>query len=119
MTFDEFIGVTYHPDDTATIDIETHHCNPTGNINGGVLISIADNLSTGAAGEAYFEKTGEKKFLVGVDLHASMVANQLGGRITAHSQPIKVGRRIVVVRTEVSVLDDRLLAVVTTTHVPT
>lgn len=119
MTFDEFIGVAYQEDDVATIDIEQHHCNPTGNINGGVLISIADNLSTGAAGRAYFEKTGEEKFLVGVDLHATMVANQLGGRIAAHSLPIKVGRRIVVVRTEVTGESDKLLAVVTTTHVPT
>ena len=118
MTFDEFIGVTYHDDNVATIDIEPHHCNPTGNINGGVLISIADNLSTGAAGRGYFEKTGEEKFLVGVDLHAVMMANQLGGRIRASSQPVKVGRRIVVVRTEVTGEDDRLLAVVTTTHVP-
>ena len=119
MTFDEYIGMTYPDEDVATIDVEAHHCNPTGNINGGVLISIADNISTGTAGRAYFEKTGEEKFLVGVDLHATMVANQLGGRITANSAPIKVGRRIVVVRTEVTGDEDRLLAVVTTTHVPT
>ncbi|MEM6999398.1 MAG: PaaI family thioesterase [Pseudomonadota bacterium] len=118
MTFDEFIGVSYQDGDTATIDIQSHHCNPTGNINGGVLISIADNLSTGAAGRAYLEKTGEQKFLVGIDLHASMVANQLGGQITAQALPVKVGRRIVVVRTEVTGDNNRLLAVVTTTHVP-
>lgn len=119
MTFDEYIGMTYPEENTAVIDIEPHHCNPTGNINGGVLISIADNISTGAAGRGYLEKTGEDKFLVGVDLHVTMMANQLGGRITARAETIKVGRRIVVVRTEVTGDEDKLLAVVTTTHVPT
>src|SRR5262252_5882417 len=60
MTFDRYIGMTMDDagPDTARIVIEAHHCNPTGNINGGVIISLADNLSTGAANRAYFEKTG-------------------------------------------------------------
>lgn len=121
MTFDQYIGMTYDgngSDSIATIEIEAHHCNPTGNINGGVLISIADNLSTGAAGRAYFEKTGEERFMVGVDLHAVMLANQTGGAIRAVARPVRVGRRITVIRTEVRGDEDRLLAEVTTTHVP-
>lgn len=123
MTFDEYIGVAdYGEQDgatTAEIRILDHHCNPTGNINGGVIISLADNLSTGAANRAYFEKTGERKFLVGVDLHAVMLANQQGGTIRASSRPVRVGRRITVIRTEVRGDDGKLLAEVTTTHVPT
>ena len=123
MTFDEFIGIRYGDDPDgehfAYVDIEPHHCNPTGNINGGVFLSIADNLSTGAAGRGYFEKFGEDKFMVGVDVHAVMLANQLGGQVRAVSVPVRVGRRITVVRTEVRGDDDRLLAEVTTTHVPT
>ncbi|NJN52307.1 MAG: hotdog fold thioesterase [Gammaproteobacteria bacterium] len=93
--------------------------NPTGNINGGVLISLADNLSTGAANRAYFDKTGEQRFLVGIDLHAVMLANQQGGgTITAHAQVVRVGRRVTVIRTQVHGEGDRLLAEVTTTHVP-
>ena len=122
ITFDRYIGVQYEDTDDggyAYIDIQPHHCNPTGNINGGVIISIADNLSTGAAGHAYAEKFGEQKFMVGVDLHVVMLANQLGGRIRAVSEPVRVGRRITVVRTRVLGDGDRLLAEVTTTHVPT
>jgi len=55
-TFDAFIGMPHDPDagvaethNAARIVIEPHHCNPTGNINGGVIISLADNVSTGAA----------------------------------------------------------------------
>ena len=122
VTFDRFIGIEYEHEDLdghAFIDIEPHHCNPTGNINGGVLISIADNLSTGAAGNAYFQKYGEQKFMVGVDLHVVMLANQQGGRIRAESSIVRVGRRITVVRTQVLGEQDRLLAEVTSTHVPT
>jgi len=121
MTFDQYIGMQ-HVDAAqaaAHIRIEPHHCNPTGNVNGGVIISLADNLSTGAANRAYFEKTGERKFLVGIDLHAVLLANQRGGTITAVATPIKVGRRVTVVRTEVRGDGNRLLAEVTTTHVPT
>ncbi len=122
MTFDEFIGMVPGADvETATahLNIQAHHCNPTGNINGGVLLSMADNLSTGAANRAYFAKTGERKFMVGVDLHAVMLANQQGGMIRAVATPIRVGRRITVIRTQILGDDDRLLAEVTTTHVPT
>lgn len=125
-TFDAFIGMTFDPDidlpeshQAARIDIQPHHCNPTGNINGGVIISLADNISTGAANRAYFAKTGEQKFLVGVDLHAVMLANQQGGSIRGIARPVRVGRRITVIRTEVRGDNDRLLAEVTTTHVPT
>jgi uncharacterized protein (TIGR00369 family) len=119
MTFDRYIGMTMAGDDTATIAIEPHHLNPTGNVNGGVIISLADNLSTGTANRAYFAKTGERKFLVGVDLHAVMLANQGGGTLRAVARPVRVGRRITVVRTQVWGDGDRLLAEVTTTHVPT
>jgi uncharacterized protein (TIGR00369 family) len=122
MTFDQYIGMQ-HGDDAggevgARIMIEPHHCNPTGNINGGVIISLADNISTGAANRAYEKKTGERKFMVGVDLHAVMLANQQGGTIRGVAVPVRVGRRITVVRTQVFGDGDRLLAEVTTTHVP-
>ena len=121
-TFSQFIGMQMDDQDgpqvSARIEILPHHTNPTGNINGGVIISLADNLSTGAANRAYHEKTGEQRFMVGVDLHAVMLGNQQGGEIVARSTPVRVGRRITVIRTEVRGTEDRLLAEVTTTHVP-
>lgn len=121
MTFDAYIGLELGDGDemTGSVRIEAHHCNPTGNINGGLILSLADNLATGAANRAYFQKTGERAFLVGVDVHAVMLANQQGGTITGTARPVRVGRRITVIRTEVRGDDDRLLAEVTTTHVPT
>ena len=119
MTFDRYIGMTQQDSDHASIDILPQHCNPTGNINGGVIIALADNLSTGAANAAYFTKYGEQRFMVGVDLHAVMLTNQKGGTIRAVARVVRVGRRVTVVRTEVRGTDDALLAEVTTTHVPT
>lgn len=123
MTFDQYIGME-HADSgndqaSAVIRIEPHHCNPTGNVNGGVIISLADNISTGAANRAYEARFGERRFLVGVDLHAVMLANQQGGSIRGIAKPVRVGRRITVIRTQVWGEGERLLAEVTTTHVPT
>ena len=80
--------------------------------------TLVTDISTGAANRAYEKKTGERKFMVGVDLHAVMLANQQGGTIRGVAIPVRVGRRITVVRTQVWGDGDRLLAEVTTTHVP-
>ena len=122
-TFDRFIGMRMCADApegcvAAEIEIEPHHCNPTGAINGGVFLSLADNLATGCANRAYFDKTGERRFLVGIDVHAVMLSNQQGGRIRAESRVVRVGRRVTVVRTVVTGTDGKPLAEVTTTHVP-
>ena len=119
MTFDQHIGMNRGDNDSeAKIETQDHHLNPTGNINGGVLISLADNLATGVANRHWQEKTGEKAFLVGVDLHAAMLTNQQGGTITARSEPVRVGRRVVVIRTQISGEDNKLLAEITSTHIP-
>lgn len=121
MTFDEFIGMKHGQGEqrTATVEIQPHHCNPTGNINGGVFLTMADNVATGAANQAYFELTGERKFMVGVDFHAVMLANQQGGSVRVVAKPVRVGRRITVIRSQVLGDGDKLLCEVTTTHMPT
>ncbi|MEO6397298.1 MAG: hypothetical protein ABIP13_02405 [Tepidiformaceae bacterium] len=68
---------------------------------------MADNLSTGAANRAYFAKTGERKFMVGVDLHAVMLANQQGGIVRTVVTAIGVGRRITVIRNPILSADGR------------
>jgi 1,4-dihydroxy-2-naphthoyl-CoA hydrolase len=119
MTFDEHMGMTSTGNlHEAKIEIEDHHKNPTGNINGGAIISLADNLSTGCAGHHWSEKFKEQGFMVGVDLHAVMLSNQQGGTMIARSTPIRVGKRVTVIRTIVTGTDERILAEITTTHVP-
>ena len=122
-TFDRLIGMQGLDEEApdcvrSKIEIEPHHCNPTGFINGGVILSLADNLATGMANRAYFEKTGERAFMVGIDVHASMLSNQKGGTIVAESRVVRAGRRVTVIRTLVTGDEGKLLADVTTTHVP-
>ena len=122
MTFNEYIGMEPAPADedciAARIRIEAHHTNPTGVVNGGVLLSLADNLATGMANRAYQEKTGESAFMVGVALHAVMLSNQQGGEIRAESRVVRAGRRVTVIRTTVTGDDGATLAEITSTHVP-
>ena len=105
-TFDRFIGMQPPGDSEpgclrSKIELLPHHCNPTGYVNGGVILSLADNLATGMANVAHYEKNGERAFMVGVDLHASMLSNQKGGTIVAESRVVRVGRRVTVIRTVV------------------
>ena len=51
-------------------------------------------------------------------LNASLLGNQKDGELTAEARFVRSGRRITVVRTKVTGAEGRLLADVTTTHVP-
>lgn len=120
--FGQFMGLEFTEvaDDhlVAALDIQQHHQNPTGAIHGGVFVSLADNVATSMANRAHHALTGEGRFMVGIDLHASMIGNQNGGRIEFEARPVRVGRRVAFIRTVVTGDGGRLLAEVTTTHVP-
>lgn len=102
----------------ATVDIETHHQNPTGMIHGGVLVGLADNAATAMANTAHKAIDGDDAFMVGIDLHANLISNQRGGSIHFEARPVRVGRRVAFIRTTVTGDGGRVLAEVTTTHVP-
>jgi 1,4-dihydroxy-2-naphthoyl-CoA hydrolase len=102
----------------AELAIEDRHKNPTGAIHGGVMIALADNGATAMANRAHRAIEGDERFMVGIDLHATMLANQQGGTIRAESRVVRAGRRVVVIRTQVLGDGGRLLAEVTTTHIP-
>ncbi len=126
ITFDRYIGMEHVEADAdedgaclrARLVVQPHHQNPTGYVNGGVILSLADNLATGMAGRAHFEKTGERSFWVGVDLHAVMLSNQKGGELLAEARVVRAGRRVTVIRTVVTGDQGKRLAEITTTHVP-
>ena len=126
ITFDQYIGMEYVEVEAteqgsclrSRVVLQPHHQNPSGYVNGGVILSLADNLATGMAGRAHFEKTGERSFWVGVDLHAAMLSNQKGGELLAESRVVRAGRRVTVIRTVVTGDQGKTLAEITTTHVP-
>lgn len=98
--------------------VRDHHLNPTGAIHGGTMLSLADNCATACANRAHATIEDDGKFMAGIDLHAALVGNQRGGVIQAEARIVRAGRRVIVVRTQVTGQDGRLLAEVTTTHIP-
>ena len=59
-----------------------------------------------------------KGFPLAINLNSSLLGNQREGEITAEAQFVRNGKRIAVIRTQVTGTQGRLLAEVTTTHIP-
>jgi len=57
--------------------------------------------------------------MVGIDLHAVMLAIKQGGTIRATATPVRVGRRVTVIRTQIWADDDKTARRSDDTHVPT
>lgn len=121
--FAQYLG--FEPDEITTersssrLVTQPHHLNPTGAIHGGALISLADNVATRMANIAQTGGPNEGKFMSGIDLHAIFLSNQLGGTVTATAHVVRAGRRVTVIRTQVTGDNDKLLLELTTTHIPT
>jgi uncharacterized protein (TIGR00369 family) len=92
--------------------------NPFGTVQAGAMLWLADVTATVLAiGDT---KLGEKGqgFPLAINLNANLLGNQRGGEILAEARFVRKGKRITVVRTRVTGDKGRLLAEVTTTHVP-
>ena len=92
--------------------------NPFGTVQAGAMLWMADVTATILAiGSA---KLGEKGqgFPLAINVNANLLGNQRGGEILAEARFVKKGKRVTVVRTRVTGDEGRLLAEVTTTHVP-
>jgi 1,4-dihydroxy-2-naphthoyl-CoA hydrolase len=91
----------------ATLDHRTELCTTGGILHGGAIMALADstggscaflNLPDGAAGTSTIES--KTNFLRAVR----------GGTVTATSRPLHAGRTVIVVETEVTDSDGRLVA---------
>lgn len=92
--------------------------NPFGVIQAGALLWLADvTASVLTIGNSKISDDG-KGFPLAVNLNSAFLANQRSGEVFAESRFVRQGRRIIVVRTRVTGNDNKLLADITTTHVP-
>ena len=92
--------------------------NPFGTVQAGAMLWLADVTATVLAiGETGLGEKGQG-FPLAINLNANLLSNQRGGEIRAEARFVRKGRRITVVRTRVIGDKGRLLADVTTTHVP-
>ena len=93
--------------------------NPFGVVHAGAMLWFADVTATILAmGPGQSTTPGMKGFPLAISLNANFTGNLSDGTLTATSTFVKRGRTVSVVRTAVTGPDGKLLADVTTSHVP-
>jgi len=92
--------------------------NPFGTIHAGAMLWLADVTATVLAiGDTQLGEKGQG-FPLAINLNANLLGNQRGGEIRAEARFVRNGKRVTVVRTRITGDNDRLLAEVTTNHIP-
>lgn len=92
--------------------------NPFGVAHAGAMLWFADVCATVLAFGGTDIKPGAAGFPLAINLNANLLGNQSEGVFRATSVFVKKGRRLTVVRTTVTGAGERLVADVTTSHVP-
>lgn len=92
--------------------------NPFGTVHAGATLWFADVCATVLAFGGSEMQPGQAGFPLAINLNAQLLGNQKDGLFTATAQFVKKGKRLSVVRTTVTGADGRLIAEVTTSHVP-
>jgi uncharacterized protein (TIGR00369 family) len=92
--------------------------NPYGVAHAGAMLWFADVCATVLVFGGTAMTAGQVGFPLGVGLNANFTGNQKEGEFTATAVYVKRGKRLSVVRTTITGEDGRLIADVTTQHVP-
>jgi 1,4-dihydroxy-2-naphthoyl-CoA hydrolase len=92
--------------------------NPLGMVQAGAMVWLADvTASILAIGNKEIGTDG-KGFPLAVDLHVTLLSNQKDGEIKAEARFVRRGERLMVIRTRLTGKENRLLAEVTSAHIP-
>lgn len=92
--------------------------NPFGTVHAGAMLWMADVTATVLCRSVFEAGPDGRGFPIAVDLHTTLLGNQRSGEIVAEARFVRRGQRVSVVRTRITGDDGRLLAEVTTTHIP-
>lgn len=92
--------------------------NPFGTTHAGAMLWFADVCATVLAFGGTEIVAGASGFPLAINLNAALVGNQKDGVFVATSRFVRRGRTVSVVRTTVTGNDGRLMADITTTHIP-
>src|SRR5580700_4390458 len=92
--------------------------NPFGIAHAGAMLWIADVCATVLANGRTEVAPGAAGFPLGVSLNANIIANQNEGVFKATSVFVRRVRQLSVVRTTITGKEGRLIADVTTSHIP-
>jgi len=102
----------------STMPVKEGILNPFGTVHAGAMLWLADVTATVLAlGNVEIGPDG-KGFPLAINLSTSLLGNQRKGQIKAEARFVRNGKRVKVVRTRVTGDAGRLLADVTTTHIP-
>jgi uncharacterized protein (TIGR00369 family) len=102
----------------STMPVKEGILNPFGTVQTGAMLWLADVSATVLAlGSVEIGPDG-KGFPLAIILNTHLLGNQRQGEIRAEARFVSNGKRLKVVRTRVTGEAGRLLAEVTTTHVP-
>jgi len=115
----EFQVVEQTPDRvTSEMPIQPGIKNPYGAVHAGAMLWLADVTATVLAmGSTEFSE-GMSGFPLAITLNANFASNQREGKLKAVASFVKKGRTVSIVRTSVFGENDKLIADVTTTHIP-
>ena len=103
---------------TSEMPVQPGIRNPYGGVHAGAMLWFADVTATVLAmGSSDFSE-GMPGFPLAITLNANFTGNQKEGTLKAVASFVKRGKTVSVVRTKVFGDDDKLIAEVTTTHVP-
>jgi len=101
-----------------TMPIQAGILNPFGIAHAGAMLWFADVCATVLTFGSTEVVAGASGFPLAINLNAAFLGNQKEGAFTATSTFVKKGRNLSVVRTTVTGDGGRLIADVTTSHVP-
>jgi len=103
---------------TSEMPVQPGIRNPYGGVHAGAMLWFADVTATVLAMGSSDFKENMPGFPLAITLNANFTGNQKEGMLKAVASFVKKGKTVSVVRTKVFGDNDKLIAEVTTTHVP-
>jgi uncharacterized protein (TIGR00369 family) len=102
----------------AEMPIQEGILNPFGTVHAGATLWLADVTATALVLEGTDPTRGMQGFPLAINLNANLIGNSRQGKFHAQAHYVKRGRTVSIVRTTVTDDKGRLIADVTTSHVP-
>ena len=103
---------------TSRMPIRPGILNPFGTVHAGAMLWFADVTATVLAlGDTTLGPQGQG-FPLAIDLHSTLLGNRREGELKAEAKFVRRGKRVMVVRTQVTDAENNVLVEVTTTHLP-
>lgn len=97
-----------------SFDIGPEFCNPRGNVQGGIVTALLDD----AAALACIVKSGQRIYVPTLELKTSFFGPANQGLLYAEARCLKLGKSFAFMEAELSDVDGRILAKMSTTAAP-